>query len=258
MPSFEVNQLANVPQHVAIIMDGNGRWARTRGKPRLFGHREGVENVRRIVKVAQEAGVPFVTLYAFSEENQSRPPDEVTGLMKLLREFLRKEIRNMLRDGVRLRTIGDLSGLPDYARDIVQEAVETTEDNDAHNLTLALNYGSRQETLQAIRAYAEKVSNREANLEKLDWTTFASHLYTADLPDPDLVIRTSGEYRLSNFLLLQAAYAEIYVTSVPWPEFGRYEFLLALEDYANRERRYGQTGEQVQHNSASTATSESA
>lgn len=254
MPSFEVNQFVDVPRHVAIIMDGNGRWARTRGKPRLFGHREGVENVRRVVEAAREAGVPFVTLYAFSEENQNRPPDEVTGLMKLLREFLRKEIRNMLRDGVRLRTIGDLSGLPDYAREIVQEAVEATKDNDDHNLTLALNYGSRQETLRAIQAYAEKVSSGEASPEELDWTTFASHLYTANLPDPDLIVRTSGEYRLSNFLLLQAAYAEIYVTSVPWPEFGRDEFLLALEDYANRERRYGQTGEQVQHKAAPSPT----
>lgn len=239
-------------------MDGNGRWARTRGKPRLFGHREGVENVRRVVEAAREAGVPFVTLYAFSEENQNRPPDEVTGLMKLLREFLRKEIRNMLRDGVRLRTIGDLSGLPDYAREIVQEAVEATKDNDDHNLTLALNYGSRQETLRAIQAYAEKVSSGEASPEELDWTTFASHLYTANLPDPDLIVRTSGEYRLSNFLLLQAAYAEIYVTSVPWPEFGRDEFLLALEDYANRERRYGQTGEQVQHKADPSPTPVSA
>ena len=239
-------------------MDGNGRWARTRGKPRLFGHHEGVENVRRVVEAAREAGVPFVTLYAFSEENQNRPPDEVTGLMKLLREFLRKEIRNMLKDGVRLRTIGDLSGLPDYARKIVEEAVETTKDNDDHNLTLALNYGSRQETLRAIQAYAEKVSSGEASPEELDWTTFASHLYTADLPDPDLIVRTSGEYRLSNFLLLQAAYAEIYVTPVPWPEFGRDEFLLALKGYANRERRYGQTGEQVQHKSAPFPTPVSA
>lgn len=258
MPSFEVNQFVDLPRHVAIIMDGNGRWARTRGKPRLFGHREGVENVRRVVEAAREAGVPFVTLYAFSEENQNRPPDEVTGLMKLLREFLRKEIRNMLRDGVRLRTIGDLSGLPDYAREIVQEAVEATKDNDDHNLTLALNYGSRQETLRAIQAYAEKVSSGEASPEELDWTTFASHLYTANLPDPDLIVRTSGEYRLSNFLLLQAAYAEIYVTSVPWPEFGRDEFLLALEDYANRERRYGQTGEQVQHKADPSPTPVSA
>ena len=254
MPSFEVNQFMDVPRHVAIIMDGNGRWDQTRGKSRLFGHREGVENVRRVVEAAREAGVPFVTLYAFSVENQNRPPDEITGLMRLLREFLKKEIRNMLRDGVRLRTIGDLSGLPDYAQEIVRKAVEDTKDNDAHNLTLALNYGSRQETLRAIRAYAEKVSSGEASPEELDWTTFASHLYTADLPDPDLIIRTSGEYRLSNFLLLQSAYAEIHVTPVPWPEFGREEFFLALEDYANRERRYGQTGEQVQYKADSSST----
>ena len=167
--------------------------------------------------------------------------------MRLLREFLRKEIRNMLRDGVRLRAIGDLSGLPIYAQEIVHEAVKATEHNDSHNLTLALNYGSRQETIYAIRSYAEKVAMGQTDHHKLDWKTFASHLYTADLPDPDLIIRTSGEYRLSNFLLLQAAYAELHVTPVPWPEFGREEFLSALEDYNHRERRFGQTGEQLQH-----------
>ena len=254
MTLIEEDSQGEVPQHVAIIMDGNGRWARNRGKPRLFGHHKGVENVRRVVDTAKEAGVPYLTLYAFSVENQNRPPDEVTGLMRLLREFLKKEIRNMVRDGVRLRVIGDVSGLPDYARSIVQEAIEKTKENDDWNLTLALNYGSRQETLHAVRTYAEKVASGETSPEKLDWDTFSSHLYTVDLPDPDLIIRTSGEHRLSNFLLLQAAYAEIYVTPEPWPEFGPEKFHLALQNYASRERRYGKTGEQVRHQSSPLET----
>ena len=254
MTLIEEDSQGEVPQHVAIIMDGNGRWARNRGKPRLFGHHKGVENVRRVVDAAKEAGVPYLTLYAFSVENQNRPLDEVTGLMRLLREFLKKEIRNMVRDGVRLRVIGDVSGLPDYARSIVHEAIEKTKENDDWNLTLALNYGSRQETLHAIRTYAEKVASGETSPEKLDWDTFSSHLYTVDLPDPDLIIRTSGEHRLSNFLLLQAAYAEIYVTPEPWPEFGPEKFHLALQNYASRERRYGKTGEQVRHQSSPLET----
>ncbi|MDA0725204.1 MAG: polyprenyl diphosphate synthase [Verrucomicrobia bacterium] len=245
MPPIEEDSRGKVPRHVAIIMDGNGRWARDQGKPRLFGHHKGVENVRRVVDAAKEAGVPYLTLYAFSVENQNRPPDEVTGLMRLLREFLKKEMRDMVKDGVRLRTIGDVSGLPEYAQNIVKEAVEKTKNNDAWNLTLALNYGSRQETLHAVRAYAEKVASGKASAEELDWDTFSSHLYTVDLPDPDLIIRTSGEHRLSNFLLLQAAYAEIYVTPEPWPEFTADKFHLALQDYAGRERRYGKTGDQI-------------
>tara|TARA_B110000495_G_scaffold34142_1_gene26957 strand:- start:340 stop:843 length:504 start_codon:yes stop_codon:yes gene_type:complete len=154
-------------------------------------------------------------------------------------------MRDMVKDGVRLRTIGDVSGLPEYAQNIVKEAVEKTKNNDAWNLTLALNYGSRQETLHAVRAYAEKVASGKASAEELDWDTFSSHLYTVDLPDPDLIIRTSGEHRLSNFLLLQAAYAEIYVTPEPWPEFTADKFYLALQDYAGRERRYGKTGDQI-------------
>ena len=226
-------------------MDGNGRWARMHGKPRLFGHRNGVENVRRVVDAAKEEDVPYLTLYAFSVENQNRPLDEITGLMRLLREFLRKEIRNMVEDGVRLRAIGDLAGLPDFAQEIVEEAIEATQENELHHLTLALNYGSRQETIRAVRSYAKRVASGEEGAEELDWTRFASHLDTADLPDPDLIIRTSGEYRLSNFLLLQAAYAEIYVTSAPWPEFGPDEFRRALNEYGQRERRFGKTGEQL-------------
>ena len=233
------------PRHVALIMDGNGRWARNRGRFRLFGHRNGVENVRRVVETARKAGVPYMTLYAFSEENQKRPPEEVRGLMRLLKEFLKKELAAMMRDGVRLRAIGDLDGLPDFARETLEETIEETKGNDDHNLTLALNYGSRQETLRAVRSFAEKVAAGKAEPSDLNWEVFAEGLDTAGLPDPDLIIRTSGEFRLSNFLLLQAAYAEIYVTPLLWPEFGRDEFLAALKDFAGRERRYGRTGEQL-------------
>ena len=245
MPVAKSNFLENVPKHVAIIMDGNGRWARNKGKPRLYGHHKGVENVRCVVDTAKEMGIPYLTLYAFSVENQNRPPDEVTGLMRLLREFLKKEIRNMVRDGVRLRTIGDLSGLPEYAREIVAQAIEETKTNSSWNLTLALNYGSRQETLAAVRKCVEMTIAGETSPDAIDWEVFSNCLFTRELPDPDLIIRTSGEHRLSNFLLLQGAYAEIHVTSEAWPEFGRKEFMSAIEEFGQRERRFGRTGDQL-------------
>jgi undecaprenyl diphosphate synthase len=233
----------NLPQHVALIMDGNGRWARSRKMPRLFGHRNGVENVRAVVNAAKEVGVPYITLYAFSTENQNRPKDEKSGLMKLLEEFLKKEFRSMMEDGIRLRAIGDLSGLPDFARKIVEDTIEQTRENDRWNLTLALNYGSRQEVLQAIAQYGRdhSLSNHVPT-----WEEFSPYLETRDLPDPDLIIRTSGEFRLSNFLLLQAAYAEIFVSALHWPDFGRDAFIEALSNYAQRERRFGKTSEQIQ------------
>ena len=235
-------ELERLPEHVAIIMDGNGRWARSRGKPRLFGHRNGVENVRSVVNTAIEVGVPYMTLYAFSQENQNRPYDEKSGLMKLLEEFLKRELNGMLRDGIRLRAIGDLEGLPQFAREIVEDSIERTKDNDQWNLTLALNYGSRQEILHAVKTFSAKNKNK---LENMEWDDFAQHLETHDLPDPDLIIRTSGEFRLSNFLLVQAAYAEIFVSSLHWPDFDREAFLDALRDFAKRERRYGKTSEQL-------------
>jgi len=233
----------NLPRHVALIMDGNGRWARSRKMPRLFGHRNGVENVRAVVNAAKEVGVPYITLYAFSTENQNRPKDEKSGLMKLLEEFLKKEFRSMMEDGIRLRAIGDLSGLPDFARKIVEDTIEQTRENDRWNLTLALNYGSRQEVLQAIAQYGRdhSLSNHVPT-----WEEFSPYLETRDLPDPDLIIRTSGEFRLSNFLLLQAAYAEIFVSALHWPDFGRDAFIEALSNYAQRERRFGKTSEQIQ------------
>jgi len=242
MHDLTPEDLKRLPCHVAIIMDGNGRWALSRGKPRLFGHRNGVENVRAIVNSAFEIGIPYITLYAFSTENQNRPGEEKSGLMLLLEEFLKRELKNMMGDGVRLRAIGDLNGLPEFARNAVEKTIEKTMGNEKWNLTLALNYGSRQEILQAVQSYATESNGTEKNL---NWETFSSHLQTKDLPDPDLIIRTSGEFRLSNFLLLQAAYAEIFVSPLHWPDFGKDAFVDALKNYTNRERRFGKTGDQL-------------
>jgi undecaprenyl diphosphate synthase len=242
MHDLTPEDLERLPRHVAIIMDGNGRWARSRGKPRLFGHRNGVENVRAIVDTAFEVGIPYITLYAFSTENQNRPGEEKSGLMRLLEEFLKRELKNMMGDGVRLRAIGDLNGLPAFARNAVTDTLEKTKANEKWNLTLALNYGSRQEILQAVQSYARKANGSG---EDLNWETFSSYLQTKDLPDPDLIIRTSGEFRLSNFLLLQAAYAEIFVSPLHWPDFGQDAFIDALKNYTHRERRFGKTGDQL-------------
>ena len=245
MKIFSENDRKKLPHHVAIIMDGNGRWAKTRGKPRLFGHRNGVKNVRSIVNAAREIGVPYVTLYAFSTENQNRPEDEKSGLMRLLEEFLRHELNDMIKDGIRLRAIGDLSGLPQFASEIVTVAIEKTKNNQDWNLTLALNYGSRQEVLNGIKAYVRDISESGKNPDELDWNTFSNFLETRELPDPDLIIRTSGEFRLSNFLLLQAAYAEIFVSPLHWPDFNREAFLDSLRSYIGRERRFGKTSQQI-------------
>lgn len=239
---FTNEEKNKLPTHVGIIMDGNGRWARSRKRPRLFGHRNGVENVRSVVNAAREIGVPYITLYAFSAENQNRPEGEKSGLMKLLEEFLTRELQAMLRDGIRLRTIGNLDGLPPFAKHIVEETVEKTKGNRDWNLTLALNYGSRQEVLQAVHSFTQQAEKSDHVPE---WSEFVQHLQTKDLPDPDLIIRTSGEFRLSNFLLLQAAYAEIFVSPLHWPDFDRPAFIDALRNYISRERRFGQTSEQI-------------
>jgi undecaprenyl diphosphate synthase len=242
MYTFSTEEKERLPRHVAIIMDGNGRWAQARGKPRLFGHRNGVENVRSVVNTAKEIGIPYITLYAFSQENQNRPIAEKSGLMKLLEEFLKLELNSMVKDGICLRAIGDLEGLPKFAQKIVLETIEKTKGNRNWNLTLALNYGSRQEVIKAVRTMAQK---DDLDLSKLEWETLSSHLQTKDLPDPDLVIRTSGEFRLSNFLLLQAAYAEIFVSPLHWPDFGRDAFVDSIREFVQRERRFGKTSEQI-------------
>lgn len=241
-----VPSLLPVPAHVAIIMDGNGRWAKQRGLPRLEGHRRGVESVRRVVDAARELGIRYLTLYAFSVENWRRPEDEVGGLMGLLETFLRREKANLLKNRVRLRAIGRIDSLPPAARSALADVMAATEHFTEHTLVLALNYGARTEVLDAARAYAAAVAAGTASLDDAaSWEGFARHLYTRDLPDPDLVIRTSGETRLSNFLLVQAAYAEFVFTPVLWPDFGGDELKSAVDSYRRRERRYGLTGDQI-------------
>jgi undecaprenyl diphosphate synthase len=233
------------PQHVAIIMDGNGRWARQRGLPRIAGHRRGVETVRTVVEAAADTGVRWLTLYAFSAENWKRPPAEVAALMDLLETFLRRETRELQRQRIRLHTIGRTQDLPAPVRSELDRALAATAHFDQWHLVLALNYGARTEMVDAAAAYAREVAAGQADPDRCDWETLRRHLYTRDLPDPDLLIRTSGETRLSNFLLLQCAYSELVFSPVLWPDFTAEHFRAALADYAQRERRFGATGEQV-------------
>jgi undecaprenyl diphosphate synthase len=242
----ETPSLLPVPRHVAIIMDGNGRWAKRRGLPRLEGHRRGVESVRAVVEGASALGISCLTLYAFSVENWRRPEDEVGGLMLLLETFLAREKATLLKNRIRLRTIGRTAALPPGARAALEETIEATRHFTEHTLVLALNYGARTEVLDAARSFAQAVAEGRARPEDAaTWEGFSRHLYTHDLPDPDLVIRTSGEHRLSNFLLVQAAYAEFVFTPVLWPDFGRADLEAAVDAYRRRERRYGLTGEQI-------------
>jgi undecaprenyl diphosphate synthase len=235
----------NVPGHVAIIMDGNGRWAKNRGLPRIEGHRRGVETVRTTTYAARDLGVKMLTLYAFSIENWKRPPEEVEALMGLLEFYLKKELQTFVRDRVRLRTIGRTDELPARVQKVLRETIEETKQFTDYTLVLALNYGSRTEVVDAARAYAAAVSAGKEKLNDSSWTTFSRYLYTADMPEPDLVIRTSGETRISNFLLLQAAYAEFVFTPVLWPDFTKADLAAAIAEYNRRERRFGQTSEQL-------------
>jgi undecaprenyl diphosphate synthase len=233
-----------LPRHVAVIMDGNGRWAQQRGLTRIEGHKRGKDAVRAVVETSREIGLDYLTLYAFSTENWQRPVGEVRALMSLLLRYLRTELRRMMKKNIRLRAIGDLSRLPLAVRQALEKAVLTTRNNNGLTVVLAISYGAREEIVAAARALALQV--REGRLEPQEITDrlFTQHLWTADVPDPDLLIRTSGEFRLSNFLLWQTAYTEIYVTDALWPDFGREEFLRALADYQGRERRFGRTAEQ--------------
>jgi len=228
-----------VPRHVAIIMDGNGRWAERRGLPRSAGHRAGVEAVTRTLEAARDAGVEMMTLYAFSTENWKRPAAEVAALMSLLVEFLAVKLPELQRDNVRLRTVGRTAGLPDAARKALLGAVSATADNAAFTLNLALNYGGRAEIADAAARLAADAAAGKILPDKIDEAAFARYLYAPDLPDPDLLIRTSGEMRLSNFLLWELAYTEIYVTDCLWPDFSREELAKALDAYAHRDRRFG-------------------
>ena len=235
----------NFPEHVAIIMDGNGRWARQRGLPREEGHRKGVENVRRIVECAREIDLRYLTLYAFSVENWKRPRLEVSALMRLLESFLKGERKNLLEKGIRLQVAGRWRELPKRVARLLEKTMEETAGFDRWTLTLALNYGARTELLDAVAAYTEAVRAGSEDPAGLDWEGFNRYLYTAGQPDPDLVIRTSGEHRISNFLLLQSAYAEYYFAQEFWPDFGPDALRKAIEAYQSRERRFGQTGDQI-------------
>jgi len=237
---------------VAIIMDGNGRWAKQRGLPRIEGHRRGVEAVRTATYAARDLGVKMLTLYAFSAENWNRPKEEVGALMGLLELYLKKELETFVRDRVRLRTIGRTEGLPPGVQRLLAATIESTRDFTDYTLVLALNYGSRSEILDAARAYAAAVGSGAERPAESTWASFSKYLYTASMPDPDLVIRTSGETRVSNFLLMQAAYAEFYFTPVLWPDFTKADLAAAIADYSRRERRYGQTSEQLRPASSTT------
>lgn len=236
---------SNTPKHIAIIMDGNGRWAAQNKLPRIEGHRRGAEAVKRVLRAAQENGVKNLTLYAFSVENWNRPKDEVLALMDLLERFLSEQIPELIKRKIRLRVIGRYCELPERIQTLLHEAEETTQDYDEYTLGLALNYGSRTEVVDAVRAITQAATVGLVDINDLDYNSFRQYLYTRDMPDPDLVIRTSGECRLSNFLLLQSAYAEIYLSKVLWPDFDETEFKAAIAEYSSRERRYGKTTEQI-------------
>jgi undecaprenyl diphosphate synthase len=245
MSSSSVRSDPAVPHHVAIIMDGNGRWAKQRGLPRIEGHRRGVETVRTAMSAARDLGVKMLTLYAFSVENWKRPQDEVGALMSLLEFYLKKELETFVRDRVRFRTIGRTQDLPAGIQKLLRTTTEETKHFTDYTLVLALNYGSRTEVVDAARAYAAAVSSGAEKLNDSSWDTFSRYLYTADLPDPDLIIRTSGEKRISNFLLMQAAYAEFVFTPALWPDFTKADLAEAIAEYGRRERRFGQISEQV-------------
>ncbi len=229
-------------RHLAVIMDGNGRWAERRGLSRIEGHRAGAEAVRRTVEGCRELGITYLTLYAFSDENWQRPAEEVKQLMHLLRQFLRRRRQDLHKHRIRLLTIGDLSRLPKATRDDLSAAVEESREYENGVLVLALSYGSRQEIVRAARRFAHEVAEGRAAPEDLTTENFAHHLDTVGIPDPDLIIRTSGEMRLSNFLLWQASYAELWFTETLWPDFGQEELRKAVADFQGRERRYGRRG----------------
>ena len=237
--------LQRVPKHVAVIMDGNGRWAKDKGMSRIFGHKHALTAVRESIETAAEIGVEAITVYAFSTENWSRPKMEVDALMKLLIQSLKKELPTFQKNEVKVNAIGNIESLPEKAQKTLEDVRELTKNNTRITLTLALSYGSREEIVNAIKKISKKVVNKALDLEKIDENTINNHLYTFNLPDVDLMIRTSGEQRISNFLLWQMAYAELYFTDILWPDFRQEHFYDAIIEYQNRERRFGKTSEQL-------------
>lgn len=234
-----------LPRHIAIIMDGNGRWAKEKGEDRLFGHYQGVESVRDVVEGAAELGIGYLTLYAFSTENWDRPAEEVSGLMELLVTTIRKEVNTLNKNNIRLHVIGELNMLPANAQNELKEAIEITAVNTGLNLIMALSYSGRWEILKAVRGIASAVKEGSLDPASIDEKIFQGHLSTHAFPDPELMIRTSGEYRISNFLLYQLAYAELYFTDICWPDFRKENLYQAILDYQQRERRFGKISEQL-------------
>ncbi len=239
MPVNPALNLSRLPRHVAVIMDGNGRWARARGLPRVMGHRAGIKSVRLVVETAREMGVEVLSLYAFSVENWKRPTVEVSTLMGLLTEYLQRELPNLRRHEIRLNVLGELEGLPRNVQTHLRRVLDATVGNQRMILNLALNYGGRAEILQAVKKAASLVKVGRLRLNQLDEAAFSRFLYTDGQPDPDLLIRTSGEQRISNFLLWQISYAELYLTPKLWPDFGKDDFLEAISEFQRRERRFG-------------------
>jgi len=237
--------LDKLPQHIAIIMDGNGRWAKSRGEKRTFGHKNAISAVRNAINACQEVGVPFLTLYTFSSENWNRPEEEVSTLMTLLYETLLSESSDMLSKGLRLWVIGNIDELPELVREQLLNVMEITKNNTKANLILAINYGSQKEIIKAVKEISQKVKSGTLSTEDIDEETFENHLYTKNFPAVDLMIRTSGEIRISNFLLWQLAYAELQFLDVLWPDFSKEDLFKAIVDYQKTERRYGKTSEQI-------------
>ena len=246
--------LQRLPRHIAIIMDGNGRWAKEKGHDRLYGHFHGVESVRDIVEGCAEIGVEYLTLYAFSTENWERPEYEVTGLMELLVETIRKETETLNKNNIRLHVIGDMKMLPDNAQKELRESLEITAPNTGLNLVMALSYSSRWELVQAVKYIAEEVKEGKLTPDSISQDTFEQYLCTSKFPDPELMVRTGGEFRVSNFLLYQLAYAELYFTNTRWPDFRKENLYEAILDFQKRERRFGKTSDQLQNDLTLPAT----
>ena len=238
----------NLPKHVAIIMDGNGRWAKSRGEKRTFGHKVAVESVRNAINGCDKAGVEFLTLYTFSTENWKRPSDEVSTLMSLLAETLLQEASELFSKGVRLHVIGEIEKLPSMVREQLLKVMELTKNNSRANLVLALSYGSQKEIINAVQQIAQEVKDNKISIEDINEDVFERHLYTKNIPPVDLLIRTSGEVRISNFLLWQIAYSELQFLDILWPDFGKENFFQCIYDFQNKERRFGKTSEQLDDN----------